>query len=198
MFDSSTFIRSCLYILEHWHSIRPRLTLQTHPLAPPSILIVSGFGVISSMAVEEGFRSVDRKYFVPQVSDLSVLLLSVLQLVLDSNPVGTSISSLLLVLWQDNLHVAHSDLPLREGSVHISAPHMYGSILEALELRENSPLSFLNAGSGTGYLSCIVATILRSPSSHYCKLKSRVHPSTHCCCIDGIVVLTFWVLSYLE
>lgn len=176
MFDSRNIIFSCLYILEYWHSIRPRLALQTHPLAPPSILFVSGYGVISSMAVEEGFRSVDRKYFVPQVTNLSALKLTVLRLVLDSNPVGTSISWL-LVLWQDNLHVAHSDLPLREGSVHISAPHMYGSILEALELRQNSPLSFLNAGSGTGYLSCIVATILRSPSSHYCKLKSCVHPT---------------------
>jgi protein-L-isoaspartate O-methyltransferase len=87
--------------------------------------------------------------------------------------------------WQDNLHVAHSDLPLREGSVHISAPHMYGSVLEALELQNNSPLSFLNAGSGTGYLSCIVATILGSPSSHFCKLKNRVY-NLRVLYIDGI------------
>lgn len=28
----------------------------------------SGFGVISSLSVEEGFRQVDRKFFVPKVS----------------------------------------------------------------------------------------------------------------------------------
>jgi protein-L-isoaspartate O-methyltransferase len=41
--------------------------------------------------------------------------------------------------------------------------------LEALELCEDTSLSFLNAGSGTGYLTCIAATILGPRSSHYCK-----------------------------
>ena len=44
---------------------------------------------------------------------------------------------------------------------------MYGCILEALELESSHPrtsMSFLNVGSGTGYLSCIVANIL-GPSS---------------------------------
>lgn len=31
---------------------------------------VPGFGVISSMTVEEGFRNVDRKFFVPKVGHL--------------------------------------------------------------------------------------------------------------------------------
>jgi protein-L-isoaspartate(D-aspartate) O-methyltransferase len=51
--------------------------------------------------------------------------------------------------------------------VHISAPHMYGTVVEALELKPNSCTSFLNIGSGTGYLSCIVASILGPTSTHY-------------------------------
>ena len=68
---------------------------------------------------------------------------------------------------QGRENVAHTDQPLKEGNVHISAPHIYGSALEALELVPNSSMSFLNIGSGTGYVSCIVADILGSRSSHY-------------------------------
>jgi len=56
---------------------------------------------------------------------------------------------------------------LKEGHVHISAPHIYGSALEALELQPNSSLSFCNIGSGTGYLSCIVAEALGPKSVNY-------------------------------
>jgi protein-L-isoaspartate O-methyltransferase len=56
--------------------------------------------------------------------------------------------------------MAHTDQPLKEGNVHLSAPHIYGSVLEAFELEQDSSLSFLNIGSGSGYLSCIVAEIL--------------------------------------
>jgi protein-L-isoaspartate O-methyltransferase len=55
---------------------------------------------------------------------------------------------------------AHADEPLREGHIHISAPHIYGCIVEALHVTPNSSMSFLNIGSGTGYLSSIVAQIL--------------------------------------
>jgi protein-L-isoaspartate O-methyltransferase len=58
--------------------------------------------------------------------------------------------------------LAHSDQPLKEDNVHISAPHIYGAIVEALDLEPGSPLSFLNVGSGTGYLSCIVSQVLGS------------------------------------
>jgi len=68
---------------------------------------------------------------------------------------------------QNNKNLAHSDQPLKEGNIHISAPHIYGSVLEALELHRNSSLSFLNVGSGTGYVSCIVATILGQKSNHF-------------------------------
>lgn len=63
--------------------------------------------------------------------------------------------------------LAHADQPLKDGNVHLSAPHIYGSALEALELHENSALSFLNIGSGTGYMSCIVASILGQQSTNY-------------------------------
>jgi len=63
-------------------------------------------------------------------------------------------------LPQNLPHLAHRDQPIREGHVHISAPHIYGYVLEALDLTPNSSLSFLNIGSGTGYLSCIAAHLL--------------------------------------
>lgn len=63
--------------------------------------------------------------------------------------------------------LAHSDQPLKEGHIHISAPHIYGSAVEALELCPGSNLSFLNIGSGTGYVSCIVASILGHLSTNY-------------------------------
>ncbi|CAB9506930.1 Protein-L-isoaspartate O-methyltransferase domain-containing protein [Seminavis robusta] len=91
------------------------------------------FGVISTPAVEEAFRQVDRAFFVPP----------------------------------NQRDLAHSDQPLREGNLHISAPHIYGSVLEALELTPQSSLSFLNVGSGTGYMSCIVASVLGCHSNNY-------------------------------
>jgi len=92
------------------------------------------FQVISSIEVEAGFRSVDRRLFVPK-------------------------------RCQD---IAHKDQPIRYDNIHISAPHIYGSVLEALELKNNAGLSFLNAGSGTGYLTCLAASILGQRSVHYC------------------------------
>jgi len=91
------------------------------------------FGVITSDHVENGFRRVDRKFFVPR----------------------------------GNESIAHSDQPLKQGNVHISAPHIYGSAIEALDLIPNSALSFLNIGSGTGYISCVVAEILGPDSLNY-------------------------------
>ena len=84
-----------------------------------------------------------------------------------------SISNPVLHGSQGSEDSAHSDEPLKEGNVHISAPHIYGSALEALELQPNSSLSFLNVGSGTGYLSCIVAEILGQKSLNFGKLFLR-------------------------
>jgi len=63
---------------------------------------------------------------------------------------------------------AYADQPLKDGNVHLSAPHIYGSVLEAFELEENSSGSFLNAGSGSGYLTCLSASIMGPRSSYYC------------------------------
>lgn len=90
------------------------------------------FGVIYTEAVEEAFRGVDRRFFVPRSMQ----------------------------------YMAHTDQPLKEGHIHISAPHIYGSIVEALELTPNSSLSFLNLGCGTGYMSSIVAHVLGPTSRH--------------------------------
>jgi len=53
---------------------------------------------------------------------------------------------------------AYSDRPFRHGFIHMSAPHMYVSVLEHLDLKNGH--SFLNIGSGTGYLSCLAACML--------------------------------------
>ncbi len=74
---------------------------------------------------------------------------------------------MLLYSIQGNEESAYSDQPLREGNVHISAPHIYCSALEVFELQPESSLSFLNIGSGTGYLSCIVAEILGPKSLNF-------------------------------
>ena len=53
---------------------------------------------------------------------------------------------------------AYADRPFKQGYVHISAPHMYATVLEQLELQPGH--SFLNIGSGSGYFSCLVACML--------------------------------------
>lgn len=54
--------------------------------------------------------------------------------------------------------MAYRDRAYRNGYVHLSAPHMYGGIVEALELKKG--LSFLHIGSGVGYLSSIVSILI--------------------------------------
>lgn len=63
---------------------------------------------------------------------------------------------------------AYADQPLKDGNIHLSAPHIYGSVLESFELEANTSGSFLNAGSGSGYLTCLAASIMGPRSSYYC------------------------------
>lgn len=61
------------------------------------------------------------------------------------------------VLPEDRLQ-AYMDRPYKRDHVHISAPHMYATVLHALKLQRGQ--SFLNIGSGSGYLCCLVAFLV--------------------------------------
>mmetsp|Transcript_724 Transcript_724/g.1056 ORF Transcript_724/g.1056 Transcript_724/m.1056 type:complete len:427 (+) Transcript_724:123-1403(+) len=50
------------------------------------------------------------------------------------------------------------DRPYKKNKIHMSAPHMYHTVLDALDLQPGK--SFLNVGSGSGYLSCLAAFLL--------------------------------------
>lgn len=58
---------------------------------------------------------------------------------------------------------AYMDLAWRSGSLHLSAPSIYMTALENLDLHPG--LHFLNVGSGSGYLSTIIGLILGKLSS---------------------------------
>ncbi|TRY60611.1 hypothetical protein DNTS_007570 [Danionella cerebrum] len=57
--------------------------------------------------------------------------------------------------YRDN---AYKDLAWKHGNIHLSAPCIYSEVMEALSLTQG--LSFLNLGSGTGYLSTMVGLII--------------------------------------
>ena len=70
-----------------------------------------------------------------------------------------------LFLPREAQNRAYRDEPLRHGVFHLSAPHVYCKVLETLDLKPG--VSFLNIGSGSGYISHIVAAILGSGSINH-------------------------------
>ncbi|XP_063531464.1 uncharacterized protein LOC134742343 [Cydia strobilella] len=75
-------------------------------------------------------------------------------------------------MTRDARDQAYKDLAWRHGPLHLSAPCIYSEVMEGLEL--SAGLSFLNVGSGTGYLSTLVGLILGSSGISH---GVEVHPT---------------------
>ncbi|XP_068629852.1 uncharacterized protein [Battus philenor] len=75
-------------------------------------------------------------------------------------------------MTQGSRHQAYKDLAWRHGPMHLSSPCIYCEVLEGLEMRPG--LSFLNIGSGMGYLSTMVGLLLGSSGISH---GVEIHPT---------------------
>ncbi|XP_076756891.1 uncharacterized protein LOC143426993 [Xylocopa sonorina] len=60
---------------------------------------------------------------------------------------------------------AYNDLAWKHGNIHLSAPCIYSEVMESLSLEPG--LSFLNLGSGTGYLSTMAGLVLSQHGTNH-------------------------------
>lgn len=66
---------------------------------------------------------------------------------------------------------AYKDFAWKHGNIHLSSPCVYCEVMEGLDLEPG--LSFLNLGSGTGYLSTMAGLILSTSTLlRYAKHKN--------------------------
>jgi len=63
-----------------------------------------------------------------------------------------------LYFTDDNKLNAYRDVPWQSGDIHLSAPSVYATVLESLDLHKGD--KFLNIGSGIGYFSTLAGLLL--------------------------------------
>jgi protein-L-isoaspartate O-methyltransferase len=72
-----------------------------------------------------------------------------------------------------NKKSAYKDLAWKDGNLHMSAPCIYSEVMENLKLGPG--MSFLNIGSGTGYLSTMCGLLIgRNGMNHGIELHADV------------------------
>lgn len=77
-----------------------------------------------------------------------------------------------LPLGNNRSQMAYLDEPMICAPFHLSAPHIYAVGLEALELSPGK--SFLNLGSGTGYLSYLAAAVVGEEGANHAVERNPV------------------------